>query len=429
MLLKEGTIMNDTARKTHYLAWFMLMFSFFMPAVLLNTVGAVILNLVNQLHVSMDAASWLEAFKDVSIMVGAFFLASFIPSFGYKRTLIVGILLEIIGCVLFAMFPSLFVARIFFMFCGVGFALIKTTVYASVGLFVEDLSRHASFFSLLEGMFMGGVMTGMWIYSFFVSMGDWTTAFWCFGIMCTINLIVVFFVKLDESKIQHKKKSPKEEMKNDIKGMASLFKKATVWLFILMAFFYVFIEQGVTTWLPTFNNKILHISDALSLQVASLFPAALCLGRFIGALGMRKINWAKLLFFALIISFGIFVIAIFVSIQVSGKGIECLSWSNLPFAALLIPIAGLFIAPVYPTICSTIVSSQPSRLHSSMAGVILLFSALGGTIGSRIVGTLFDQFGGLTAIKAPLIPIVVLVILLIPYYKMIKRVIAEKKEL
>jgi len=54
---------------------------------------------------------------------------------------------------------------------------------------------------------------------------------------------------------------------------------------------------------------------------------------------------------------------------------------------------------------------------------------LTGTIGSRIVGTLFDQFGGLTAIKAPLIPIVVLVILLIPYYKMIKRVIAEKKEL
>jgi len=64
-----------------------------------------------------------------------------------------------------------------------------------------------------------------------------------------------------------------------------------------------------------------------------------------------------------------------------------------------------------------------------MAGVILLFSALGGTIGSRIVGTLFDQFGGLTAIKAPLIPIIVLVVLLIPYSVKIKRAIAKNREL
>ncbi len=42
------------------------------------------------------------------------------------------------------------------MLCGVGFALIKTTVYASVGLFIEDPDKHAGFYSLLEGIFMGG---------------------------------------------------------------------------------------------------------------------------------------------------------------------------------------------------------------------------------------------------------------------------------
>ena len=420
---KGGISMDNVKQQTHYLAWFMLIFSFFMPAILLNTVGAVILNLVNSLNVSMGAASWLEAFKDISIMVGAFTLASFLPSFGYKKSLIVGICLELAGCILFALHPSLLVARIFFVLCGVGFALIKTTVYASVGLFVDDPSKHASFFSLLEGIFMGGVLTGMWIYAFFVSMGNWTTAFWFFALLCLLNLVVVLAVKLDESKIKHKITSSKEELANDITGMFSLFKRYAVWIFIFMAFFYVFIEQGVTTWLPVYNNHTLHISDELSIGVASLFPAALCIGRFIGAGVMKKIKWVKMMFFALIISFVIFIVAIFLSISANGAEINVTSWLQLPLAAYLIPLAGLFIAPIYPTICSSIVSSQPIKLQSSMAGIILLFSALGGTIGSRIVGSLFETFGGLTAIKAPLIPIVIIFILLIPYYKMVTKAI------
>ena len=65
---------ETTVQKSHFLAWVMLIFSFLMPAVLLNTVGAVILNLVNVMHVSMGSASWLEAFKDSSIMIGLLFL-------------------------------------------------------------------------------------------------------------------------------------------------------------------------------------------------------------------------------------------------------------------------------------------------------------------------------------------------------------------
>ena len=342
--------------------------------------------------------------------------------------MIVGILLEIIGCVLFALFPSIVMARVFFMFCGVGFALIKTTVYASVGLFIEDPNRHAGFFSLLEGIFMAGVLSGMWIYSFFMGLGHWTYAFWFFAGFCGLNLLVVLLVKLDESKIQHEITSPKEEMKKDIKGMASLFKKFTVWIFILMTFFYVFIEQGVITWLPTYNNHILHVSDELSLQVASLFPLSLCIGRFIGAAIMKAISWVKLLFFSLIVSFGLFILAIIFSATTGQPGITFNSWLQLPFAAYLIPIAGLFIAPLYPTICSTIVSAQPLKLHSSMAGIILLFSALGGTTGSKIVGSLFQVFGGLTAIKAPLIPMIIIFILLVPYYKLVKRAIRMNKE-
>lgn len=423
---------SPTGNKNFYLAWFMLLFSFFMPAILLNTVGAVILNLVNEMHVSMGPASWLEAFKDLSILVSAFILASFLPSFGYKKSLMVGILLEIIGCTIIALHPSIVTARIFFVFCGIGFGMIKPAVYASVGLFFDDPSKHAGFVSLMEGVFMGGCLLGMWIYSFFVGLGTWTTAFWCFAIMCLANLLVVFLVKLDESKIAHKITSPKEELKKDIKGMASLLEKGTVWVFIVMAFFYVFIEQGIATWLPTYNNHVLHISDELSLQVTSLFPAALCIGRLASAAVMKRIKWVTLLFFSMIVAFVILVIAIFMSQHVNAyetaHRIIISNWAHLPLVAYLIPLTGILIAPIYPTLCSSIISAQKLRLHSAMAGLIMVFSALGGTTGSRIVGSLFEVFGGLTAIKAPLAPIAIIFVLLIPYYKMVNKAIKKKQE-
>jgi MFS transporter, FHS family, glucose/mannose:H+ symporter len=413
--------MIDTVeKKAGLLVWIMLVFTFFMPAILLNTVGAVILNMVNTMNVSMGTASWLEGVKDGSIMLGAFILASFIPSFGYRKSLILAIILEIIGCILFALFPSIFVARIFFIFCGVAFALIKSTVYASVGLYIEDSSKHASLFSLLEGIFMAGVLSGMWIYSFFMAYFSWEIAFWFFGAMCLINLILAFVVKLDESKVAHEIVSPKEEIKKDITGMLSLFKKYAVWVFAILAFFYVFIEQGVITWLPVYNNRVLGISNVLSLQLASLFPAGLCIGRFLGALAMRKISWVKLLFLYLIVTLLVFIVAIVLASGFTKGNTEIVSWLSIPLAAWLIPLSALFIAPLYPTICSSIVNSQPTKMQSSMSGLVLLFSAIGGTVGSRIVGSLFEMFGGLTAIKAPIIPIIVLIIVLIPYYMVIR---------
>lgn len=76
------------------------------------------------------------------------------------------------------------------------------------------------------------------------------------------------------------------------------------------------------------------------------------------------------------------------------------------------------MAPIYPTLCSSILSSQPENLQSAMAGLIIIFSALGGTIGSRIISEIFAHFGGVTAFYCVLIPIALLVLLIPPYAKL-----------
>jgi MFS transporter, FHS family, glucose/mannose:H+ symporter len=78
-------------------------------------------------------------------------------------------------------------------------------------------------------------------------------------------------------------------------------------------------------------------------------------------------------------------------------------------------LTGFFIGPVYPTICSTILTSHPKRMHVQISGLIIVFSALGGTIGARIIGGAFESIGGVNAMIIPIIPLLFLLLLVLTY--------------
>jgi hypothetical protein len=59
-----------------------------------------------------------------------------------------------------------------------------------------------------------------------------------------------------------------------------------------------------------------------------------------------------------------------------------------------------------------------------MSGLIIIFSALGGTLGSRIVGILFGEVGGVKAFYVLLIPMVLLIISVL----VIQRIIRKKSQ-
>ena len=58
--------------------------------------------------------------------------------------------------------------------------------------------------------------------------------------------------------------------------------------------------------------------------------------------------------------------------------------------------------------CSLTISTVATL--RGMSGLIIIFSALGGTIGSRIVGELFENIGGASAFYFLLIPMGLLII-------------------
>ncbi len=91
---------------------------------------------------------------------------------------------------------------------------------------------------------------------------------------------------------------------------------------------------------------------------------------------------------------------------------------DVPFAAYMLPLIGFFMAPLYPLLNSVMLSSLPSSQHASMTGLIVVFSALGGTTGSIITGYIFDKFSGQHAFYLTLIPISLLVVSVSIFKKM-----------
>ena len=86
---------------------------------------------------------------------------------------------------------------------------------------------------------------------------------------------------------------------------------------------------------------------------------------------------------------------------------------DVPILAYAFPLVGLFISPIYPLLNSAVLSALPKKLHSPMVGLIIIFSALGGTLGSRAMGYLFAGIGPAQGFYYTLIPISTLFLALI----------------
>jgi fucose permease len=379
--------------------------AYFLFAILLNSVGTVILQAIASFGVTKQDASVLEAFKDLPIAIVSFIVASFLPRLGYGRAMMIGFGAVALACIAMPLAPAFATAKLLFFTVGASFALIKVSVYSTIGLLTDDASGHASLLNLIEGLFMVGVLTGYWLFAAFIDPSDvaslqWTRVYWVLAALAAANAALLATAKFPP--VPHA--AGPVRLDRDFAQMIALLWRPAVIVFVISAFLYVLIEQGIGTWLPTFNNEVLHLPQAMSIQATSIFAAALAAGRIGAGLILRRVNWYWLLN-GCIVGMG----ALIVLTLPATRGLEPqadLSWSSAPLAAFILPMIGLFLAPIYPAINSVILSSLPRERHSAMAGLIVVFSALGGTTGSLITGRTFASFGGETAFLLSLAPMV-----------------------
>lgn len=380
---------------------------YFMFAIMLNSVGTVILQSINSFGISKPDASTLEGFKDLSIAFVSFFIASFIPRIGYKIALLIGLLLAAGACLLTPVWGDFIAIKVLFACIGISFALVKVSVYSLVGQLTHDTRSHSSLLNTIEGIFMLGVLSGYWIFSAYIDPDaptslEWLNVYYPLAAGLFITACIVLFSPIQKTPVV----SQPNGLIQEFVEMLKLAYKPLVLVFVLSVFLYVLIEQGIGTWLPTFNSEVLHLPVDVSVQITSIFAAMIAIGRLMAGQILKFVNWYLFLNICIAMMAVLMLLSLPLADDIDATAVTGIF--NAPIAAYLLPIAGLMMAPIYPVINSVMLSSLEKAKHAQMTGLIVVFSALGGTTGSIITGLVFDTFGGKNAFYLSLLPMALL---------------------
>jgi len=307
--------------------------------------------------------------------------------------------------------------RILFACVGISFAVIKVSVYSMIGLITSNDKEHKSVLSSVESFFMIGIASGFIAFPLFYSDTDpnaWLRIYLVLAALIAVSFLILLFSKFN---IQYQ--IPGTNIKDDFIEMIKLLKRPLVLVFAIAAFMYVMTEQGIMSWLPTFNQKVLLLPEKLSVTMAVILMLSIALGRYICALLVKKISWIVLLCSCLT---GAALMVLFVLPQTQNLPQRDIhSLGDVPVIAYVFPLIGFFLAPIYPLVNSFVLSSTEKIYHSPMASLLVFFSAVGGTLGSRLVGYLFKNIGGQKAFYFSLVPMAILFICILLFSRMQKK--------
>lgn len=382
--------------------------NYFVFAILLNSVGILIQRSINSYGVSEIRASSLEAFKDLSIAAVSFLVGSFLPRLGYKRGMLIALALVFVGCLFMYQGNSFSSVQVLFACVGISFAVVKVSVYSLIGLITANDREHKSLLSSIESFFMVGIAAGFLVFPLFYSETDPDA--WLRIYLLLAGLIALSFLILLFSRFNVTYETPGSGVKEDFIQMIQLMKRPLVLVFALAAFMYVMTEQGIMSWLPTFNQKVLHLKETISVNMTVILMLSIALGRYLSSLLVKKVSWIWILTGCLL---GAALMVVFVLPQTKNLAPrEISTLAEVPVIAYVFPLIGLFLAPIYPLINSFVLSSTEKVYHSPMASLLVFFSAIGGTLGSRLVGYLFQNSGGDKAFYFSLVPMAVLLLCL-----------------
>jgi fucose permease len=262
-----------------------------------------------------------------------------------------------------------FTAILGFMVLGIG----NTILQVSANPLLLDISSNESkaanlslsqFIKAIASMLGPIITTALVKYT-----GNWKLIFPIYAGISALSVIWLYSVKIEEYK------SEKEPA--TFSSILALFKKPFVIIMILSIFLMVGFDVGINSNIANFLKTRFSISlESASLGI-SIYFASLMVGRFLGAILLRKINPYGFLSFGIVLTL----------IGLAGIIIS----DNLTITRIMIFVTGFGSSNTFPIIFSLIVGRMPK--YANELSSLIILSVVGGAIIPPVMGLISDNIG------------------------------------
>jgi fucose permease len=362
------TIAHQSSNMTVVKTLTYLMFAMF--AMTTDSVGLIIPEVIRTFQLSLTAAGTFQYATMAGIAIAGLFLGQLADRLGRRRTIVIGLTLFAAACFLLAAGNSFVFFAVMLGLSGLAIGVFKTGALALIGDISTSTAQHTSIMNTAEGFFGVGAIIGPAILARLLSTGlSWTWLYAIAGTMCVALIVLALLVKYPETT---------RPSHSGFSGTGRAIKSPYVLAFSAGAFLYVGVEAAVYVWMPTLLAGYTGSAAALATYSLSMFFLLRAAGRFLGAWVLTRVQWQP-------------VLALF-----SGCILLCFAATiagGVNWAVYLLPLSGLFMSIIYPTINSKGISCLPKSEHGAGAGVILFFTCASAVLAPLAIGAVSDAFG------------------------------------
>jgi fucose permease len=345
---------------------------FMMFAMTTDSVGVIIPEVIREFNLSMMAAGAFHYANMIAIALAAISLGYLADKLGRKKTIIIGLILFALNSYLFAAGNSFLFFLLLLVISGASIGIFKTGALALIGDISRSTSEHTATMNTVEGFFGVGAIIGPAIVTRLLLAGfSWKWLYIIAGTICVLLIVTASLVKYPKTV------KTMDEPINFSRTMA-MMKNPYALGFSLGIFLYVAAECAIYVWMPTLFEGYTGSFTFTVAYATSIFFILRVIGRFLGAWVLARFRWISVM--------ALFSLAIFICFIGSMVG-------GLAYAIWLLPLSGLFMSMIYPTLNSKGISCFPKAEHGAVAGVILFFTCIAAAAGPWAMGVVSDIFG------------------------------------
>jgi fucose permease len=354
---------------------------FMMFAMTTDSVGVIIPEVIRTFHLSLTAGGAFHYASMSAIALSAIALGFLADKIGRKQTIVLGLILFAINSYLFAIANNYLFFIALLVISGTAIGIFKTGALALIGDISSSTLQHTTTMNNVEGFFGVGAIVGPFIVSRLLTQGvSWKWLYVIAGSICVILIVTASLAKYPT-----RIKASTEQIA--IGRTFALLRNPLAMGFSFACLLYVAVECSIYVWLPTYLASSSITSAFLSMHAGfaffvaysvSIFFVLRAAGRFLGAWILERMAWTNVL-----VLFSLSIFLCFLSAIVGGVTI----------AAFTLPLSGLFMSVIYPTLNSKGISCFPKSEHGAVAGVILFFTCVGAVVGPLAMGAVSDLYG------------------------------------